>query len=72
MHKLITVVLLLAGCATTEQPPATMIDMDMLYDQITVTHRLLVPGTDVYCEVGDSGFDWDTCVPSGSYAESEE
>ena len=73
MNKIIiTLTLLLIGCAQTEQRPATMIDMDMLYNEIKVTHRILIPGTDQYCEVDKDNYKITSCVTADFYADSEE
>jgi len=71
MKLIITLILLLiAGCSTTQQK--NLVDTDYLMNEITVTRRIAIPGTNQYCEVDNDKLEIVSCVPIKVYSETEE
>ena len=64
---IIVFLLTLVGCASSGQLPQS----NVLLNESTVGHYILIPGTDQYCEVDNDNFKITECVPAGLYSETE-
>ena len=68
MKRIVVLIgLLVTGCAITEPS-----DTGIILDEISVTQKLFIPGLNMYCEIDEDGFIYETCSPETVYAESEE
>lgn len=75
--KLITILILLlmVGCSTapaTQSGQEYLLDADYLMNEITVTHKIAIPGTNQYCEVDNDNNKIISCDPIQVYSETEE